>query len=214
VAVKKTPEKSVQKRVPLQSVLFSDSRGKIQGFANSWFFWVHEAFKDALDIRVVERIDREKTDALRETKAQELSGLPLAELRRGRKVDAKLEEQFQTVMKATRMTTLETEGIPPTYTFRATDSFESRCGRWYIQVAREGVEKFVGMGDDTKISYEELGVMIYRESANPNTKWQKYSSVILRQFELVQLLKTGRAGTINLTADEATATAFVQFHLI
>ncbi|MBB5409466.1 hypothetical protein HDG34_003408 [Paraburkholderia sp. HC6.4b] len=193
------------RRIPLQSISFSDVRGEVKGFANSWFFWVHEAFKDALDIRFVERIDREKTAVLRERMSQESSGLPIAELRRRKEESAELKQTHQTVMKAARKQILETEAISPSCTFRATDSFESRCGKWYIQVTRENNEKIVGTGDDTKISHEELGVEIYRRSTDPATQWEKHSSAKLQQSELAQLLKTGKAGTFNLTADKADA---------
>lgn len=198
------------RRIPLQSISFSDVRGGIKGFANAWFFWVHEAFKDALDIRFVERIDREKTAVLRERMSQELSGLPIAELRRRKEESAELKQAHQTVMKAARKKILETEAISPSCTFRATDSFESRCGKWYIQVTRRNAKKVVGTGDDTRISHEELGVEIYRRSTDRATRWEKHSSANLRQSDLVQLLKIGNAGTVNLTAD---AVLSPQLHL-
>jgi hypothetical protein len=201
------------RRIPLQSVSFSDVRGEVKGFADSWFFWVHEAFKDALDIRFVERIDREKTAVLRERMSQELSVLPLAELRRRKEESAELKQTHQTVMKAARKQILETEAVSPSCTFRATDSFESRCGKWYVQVARENHEKIVGTGDDTRISHEELGVDIYRRSTDPVARWKKHSSAKLQQSELAQLLKTGKAGTVNLTGDRADVVLPSQFLL-
>lgn len=214
MAKKETGGKRAPKRSRAHSVSFSDARGEVTGFAHGWFFWVHQAFKDALDIRFVERIDPERTDALRERKSQEVSGLPLAELRRRKKESDELAEKFKEVMKASRKMVVETEGESPMYTFRATDSFESRCGKWQIQVSRESEEKIGGTGDNTKISHEVLGVTIYRRSDDPDAIWAKHSSATLWQPELAQLLKTGKAGTVDLTLDEANTEPSPQLQLI
>jgi hypothetical protein len=203
----KPVEKRTFRRIPFQSMSFSDVRGDVKGFANGWFFFVHDAFKDALDIRFVERIDREKTAGLRDRMSQEQTGLPLAELRRRQNESPALKKTYQGIMKAARKKLLETEAVSPTYTFRVSDSFESRCGQWYIQVTSENAEKIVGNGDDTKISYEELGVVIYRRSDGSSGCWKKYSSANLRQADLAQLLRTGKAGAVNLTAGERGMTA-------
>jgi hypothetical protein len=201
------------RRIPLQTITFSDGRREVKGYASSWFFWVHEAFKDAFDIRFIERIDREKTAVLREGMSQELSGLPLRELRRRKDENAELRQAHQTIMKAARKVILETEAISPSHTFRATDSFESRCGRWYIQVTWENAEKIVGTGDDTKICHEELGVEIYRRFTDPVPRWKKHSLANLRQSDFAQLLETGKAGPLNLPTEEADSVLPPQLRL-
>lgn len=188
------------RRVPLQSIAFSDVRGQIKGFASGWFFWVHQAFKDALDIRFVERVDREKTAQLRERVSMELSSLCLAELRRRRNESAEFGAIYAEVMKGSRKTILETEATTPAYTFRKSDLFESRCGEWQLQITGENVEEIVGINDETKITYAELGIAIYRLSTEQEKRWQKYLSLTLQQHELVQLLKIGRTSTVDLVA--------------
>ena len=204
--------KQIFRRIPLRSVSFSDMRGEIRGFADLWFFWVHEAFKDALDIRFVERIDREKTTGLLERTSLEQTGLPFAELRRRTKESAESKQKCRKVLKAPRKMSLETEATSPTYTFQVSDSFESRCGGWYIQVTSENSEKIVGTGDDTEISHEELGVVVYRRSADSGACWEKYTTAVFRQSDFARLLRTGSAGTVNLTTYEGGVMPAAQMH--
>lgn len=202
------------RRVPLETVSFSDTRGQVKGFAHGWFFWVHEAFKCALDIRFVERIDADITSALREKNAQERFGLSLSDLRiRGRE-SVEMKRALQEIMKISRKVMLETETNSPAYTFRAGDSFESRCGKWYLQVTHETVEKIVGIGDDTLISHEVLGVTLYRRADGSGTRWVRQRSVELHQSDLVALLRTGSAPPVDLVAngtDQSSATQIALF---
>lgn len=205
------------RRVPLETVSFSDTRGQVKGFAHGWFFWVHEAFKCALDIRFVERIDANVTLALREKNAQERFGVSLSDLRRRGRESVEIKQAFQEIMNISRKVMLETETNSPAYTFRAGDSFESRCGKWYLQVTHEAVEKIIGVGDETLISHEVLGVTVYRRAGGSDTRWVRQRSVELRQADLVVLLKTGWAESVNLiarTVDDAdphTATQIALF---
>lgn len=193
---------ALRRRVPLQSVSFSDARGPIKGFASGWFFWVHQAFKEALDIRFVERIDPDKTAQLRERLSNELSRLSLAELRGRRNESLQFRHSYAEVMKRSRKTILETEAVEPFYTFRKNDQFESRCGEWQLRITDEHVEAIAGVGDATKITYAELGIVIYRRCTESGQRWKPDRSLTLQQPELVQLLKTGRAPRADLTASE------------
>ncbi|MDR5757792.1 hypothetical protein [Caballeronia sp. LZ035] len=202
------------RRVPLETVCFSDTRGQVKGFAHGWFFWVHGAFKGALDIRFVERIDAKPTLALREKNAQERFGLSLSDLRRRRRESVEMKSNFQEIMKISRKVMLETETSSPAYTFRAGDSFESRCGEWYLKVTHETVERVVGIGDDTLISHEVLGVTLYRRAGGSDARWIRQRCVELHQSELAALLKTGSAASIDLIAvnvDQGSATQIALF---
>ena len=201
------------RRVALQSVSFSEVRGQIKGFARGWFFWVHQAFKEAMDIRFVKRVDRERTAQLRERVSNELSRLGFAELRRRRNESAEFGAIYAKVMKRSRKMLSETEAILPIYTFRKNDLFESRCGEWQLQITAEHIEEIVGIDDKTTITHAELGIVIYRRVPEQGKRWKPYLSRRLQQPELAQLLKTGSTSAIDLVAAGQEADEARQFDL-
>lgn len=132
-----------QKRIPLESVEFSESINGIDGYAKGWFFLVSSAFRPALDIV--------------QTKGW-------------------------------------TEGVPPLYEFRYSDSIESRSGKWYVQVQRAT--------SDTHTTKGSVDVDLFcTETENPGLRWRKRDRYVLSQEDFVNLLKTGKCSLFSLTED-------------
>jgi hypothetical protein len=202
------------KRVPLTSVSFSDSRGEIAGFANGWYFWLHKGFREALDIRFVERIDRDKTAAFRNKLSLEQTNLSLDELRSRKKESTAYSKAYEKIMKRSIKFLLETESTLPVVNFKPTDSFESRCGTWHIRVTSQDSEMFEGEGDNTQIRYNVLGLNIYRRSPEPDATWESHSTANLQQFELVELLKSGKTRSVDFLSEGSTGDTSGQLHLL
>jgi hypothetical protein len=183
-------------RVPLTSIDFSGSRGETKGYAKGWYFWVHSAFQEALDIRVVELMDKEKTAALRDKKSLELFGVTHDALKRGieasgKKIgDSKEHKQIMTfrVGDGGRLT----ESINPQYEFRVTDGLESRSGEWYVQVDQTA---------ETDGAPGSIGFKLYSRNCSPLSDegtWTRRTWLSTSQQDFVTLLRTGRCSVIDL----------------
>lgn len=192
-------ESGKRKRVPLKWVSFGEVREGINGYAEDWFFWVHAAFKPALDIYHVEVIDKEKTATLREKMSLELFGITHAELKRRVSESGETlgdSDEHKQVMAYSRKDLIETEGLPLLFSFRQTDSLESRCGEWYVKISQA-----IPATDENPGS---VGFDLFERNHHFSVKssgvWQKKEWFNTTQRDFVDLLKTGRCSVIDLTA--------------
>ncbi|MFP4895615.1 hypothetical protein [Paraburkholderia sp. EG304] len=193
------------KRVPAGAIDFADHRGEIAGFARDWFFWVHQSFKPALDITYSEVIDPDKTKAIRDAEAQRRGYRSLEAMQ------ASIKEAGETlgdsvenaaVMRYAVHKSFESQGMPPLYRFRATDGFESRCGRWYLQILQATEDR---AGDDGP-STGGVGVQIYARSTDDgNLPWSAHQWHSMSQAQFVELLKSGQNDTLSLLPDAPDA---------
>lgn len=184
------------KRVPLHSVEFSDSKGDIRGYAKEWYFWVHESFRDALDIRITETIDKAKTAIARDKKSIELFGISHAELKLGIQASSKKLGSSKKHKQVMAVSVTDgghlTESSQPWYEFRVTDGLESRSGEWYVQVDQTA---------ETDGAPQSVGFKLFSRNHSPNKGdgiWKRVTWISMPQAEFVSLLKTGRCSVIDL----------------
>lgn len=189
-------ENKKQKRIPFNSIDFSDTRNDIKGFAKDWFFWVHTSFKPALDIGHNEYIDDSKTTALRDKKSIELFGISHDELKRDIKQSGEKfsdDERHNKVMAYAIRYLQETEGNPPFYAFRETDSLESRSGKWYVQIGQAVA--------DTDERQGNVGFKLFERGTDPQSgtkRWIERSWLVTSQHDFVLLLRSGRCAGVDL----------------
>jgi hypothetical protein len=188
------------KRIPASAIDFSDTRSSITGFARDWFFWVHQSFKPALDIAYSEVIDPVKTKTLRDSEARRRGFESLDDMQAKIRATGEALGDSETnaaVMKYAVRKPLESQGQPPIYRFRATDGFESRCGKWYVQISQATPDK---IGDDEAESAEgSVGLNLYEANVSTDSSsWVARGWHVISQGELVALLKTGKSGSIDL----------------
>ncbi|WP_175700000.1 hypothetical protein [Burkholderia ambifaria] len=186
-----------RKRVPFDSVEFADARGDVDGFAKDWYFWVSASFKPALDIGHNEYIDDEKTQALRNKKSHELFGVSHDELKDRIKASGEGlsdSDDHKRIMAFAFRYLVETQGEPPLYSFRETDSLESRCGEWYVQV-----EQAIADADDRQ---GNVGFRLYARNHDAQAGegiWVLKNWLATSQREFVELLRTGRCRVVDLS---------------
>ncbi|WP_155016903.1 hypothetical protein [Burkholderia ubonensis] len=191
-----------RKRVPFNSVEFTDDRGGVSGFAKDWYFWVSASFKPALDIGYNEYIDDEKTQTLRDKKSHELFGVSHDELKNRIKASGKGlsdSDDHKRIMAFATRYLVETQGEPPLYSFRETDSLESRCGEWYVQVDQAIADTDDGQGN--------VGFRLYARNRDVQAGegiWSLKSWLTTSQREFVELLRTGRCRVIDLSKPLST----------
>lgn len=186
-----------RKRVPFNSMEFADARGDVDSFAKDWYFWVSASFKPALDIGHNEYIDDEKTQALRNKKSHELFGVSHDELKDRVKASGEGlsdSDDHKRIMAFAFRDLVETQGEPPLYSFRETDSLESRCGEWYVQV-----EQAIADADDRQ---GNVGFRLYVRNHDAQAGegiWVLKSWLAASQREFVELLRTGRCRVVDLS---------------
>ncbi|MGH8790537.1 MAG: hypothetical protein ACREYA_36480 [Cupriavidus necator] len=201
-------EDQKRKRVPFDAIDFSDTRNGVGGFAKGWYFLVSDAFKPALDIGYNEYIDDEKTDALRNKRSLELFGLSHEELKKqieeaGEKLSDS--EEHKRVMSFAIRYGRETQGQPPLYNFRQTDSLESKTGEWYVQV-----EQAVA---DTEEKQGKVGFRLYARNHNPKAGegiWLPQEWLSTSQRDFVDLLRSGRCKVIDLANPQPMTTTIAE----
>lgn len=183
------------RRVPLTSIEFTDSKGETTGYAKGWYFWVHSAFHEALDIRVIELIDKEKTAALREKRSLELFGVTHDDLKRKIIAEGKTlgsSDEHKRIMASKVADGLLTESTNPRYEFRVTDGLESRNGEWYVQVDQTA---------ETDAAPGFIGFKLFARNHSPLPKdgiWTKRMWLSTTQQDFATLLRTGRCSVIDL----------------
>ncbi|WAS55390.1 hypothetical protein MK974_06330 [Burkholderia ambifaria] len=186
-----------RKRVPFNSVEFTDARGGVSGFAKGWYFWVSAPFKPALDIAHNEYIDDEKTQVLRNKKSHALFGVSHDELKERIKASGEGlsdSDDHKRIMSFAIRYLVETQGEPPLYGFRETDGLESRCGEWYVQV-----EQAIADADDKQ---GNVGFRLYARNHDAQAGegvWVLESWLTVSQWEFVELLRTGRCRVVDLS---------------
>ncbi|MCL2656127.1 MAG: hypothetical protein FWD62_01690 [Betaproteobacteria bacterium] len=202
-----------RERIPSVYIAFTDARNGVSGFAKDWYFWVPGEFKPALDIAYSEYIDEEKTLALRNKRSYELFGCSHDELKKrieasydeqkkqseaagekpGKKLSLLDSEEHRQIMSYAIRYLLETQGEPPLYGFRETDSLESKSGEWYVQV-----EQAVA---DTEERQGNVGFRLYAKNRNRQAcegVWAAETWFSTSQSDFVELLRTGRCSVIDL----------------
>ncbi|TAN50505.1 MAG: hypothetical protein EPN21_08830 [Methylococcaceae bacterium] len=108
------------------------------GYADGWVFLVPTAFRDALDIRLTTRIDKEKTQALR---LKQLAGLGFDSFEDvdSKMPDKKFRKEIRKEVNGYKiMEQVWTEGVPPTYAFTRGDMLHHRDGLHAVQVVAPG----------------------------------------------------------------------------
>jgi hypothetical protein len=195
---------------------FSDCRGEVSGFARGWFFWIHRSFRSALDIAYSEVIEPGKTQALRDGEARRRGFASLADLQLKIKatgvVLGKSRDNKAVMARSIKMAVIR-QGDPPAFSFRVADTFESRCGKWMLQIVeakpdnRTGRKKMV-------ITSGRVGFDVFaRIDGSLREPWQQYGGFVLSQRDFATLLRTGKGTTLNLCApveyapESATPTA-------
>jgi hypothetical protein len=183
-------------RHPLKSIDFSDSKKEIRGYARNWYFWVHTAFYDALDIRITESIDKEKTAALRDKMSIELFGMTHFDLKKSIERSGKKLSDSKEHKKIMSFSVSDggilTESATPQYEFRVTDGLESRSGIWYVQVDQTA---------ETDGAPGSIGFKLYSRLAlsdEDGACWEMKAWLSTSQREFVELLRSGRCATIDL----------------
>ncbi|WP_347469898.1 SWIM zinc finger family protein [Burkholderia stagnalis] len=183
-------------RYPLESIDFSDSKGKIHGYAKGWYFWVHSAFQDALDIRFLESIDKEKTASLREKMCLELFGMTHSNLKKSIEMSGNKLSSSEKHRKIMGFSVSDggvlTESANPQYEFRVTDGLESRSGTWYVQVDQTA---------ETDGAPGSIGFKLYSRNSSSGadeTGWKMRTWLSTSQNEFVELLRSGRCAVIDL----------------
>lgn len=183
-----------RKRVPHLSISFREALDRPGTFAEEWFFWVHDAFKPALDIAHIEIINSAKTEELRNKHCVRLYGMQHKDLIAKVKASGELlkdSDEHQRIMAYSHKDLVETEGSPALYAFRETDSFESRCGDWYVQITQASPARLDRPG--------EVGFQVYgRNTDSSNLRWKKLDWYSTTQAEFVHLLRIGACSVVNL----------------
>lgn len=167
------------------------------GYAIDWYFLVHAAFKDALDIYYVVRVNATKTADLRDKKSLEITGSSHAAYKNKLKISGyKLsdDEIHCEIMKYKIGYIVETGGMPALFSFRASDSMESRCGCWSVQIDQATPDQNGVVGN--------VGFTLYEKNHAPgifNGVWKKNSWRSVSQSEFVSLLRHGKCQSLDLT---------------
>jgi hypothetical protein len=190
-------ETQKRKRAPFNLIAFSDCRNGVNGFAKDWYFWVPASFKPALDVGYNEYLDDEKTQALRDKRSHELYGVSHEALKK--QIEANGDrlsdsEDHKRIMSFAIRYPVETQGEPPLYAFRETDSLESRSGHWYVQVEQALA--------DTDERQGNVGFRLYarhRGAGAGEGVWVAKAWLATSQHEFVELLRTGRCAAIDLS---------------
>lgn len=191
-----------RKRVTFDSIEFTDIRGGVNGFAKDWYFWVSASFKPALDISHNEYIDDEKTQKLRDKKALELFGVSHNEIKNQIKESGERlteSDEHNQIMSFAIRYLAETQGEPPFYSFRETDSLESRCGEWYVQVGQATA--------DTDDVHGTVDFRLYARNRSAQAGepiWNLAARLIASQREFVELLRTGCCRAVDLSRPLST----------
>lgn len=185
-------------RPPLSWVDFQIEYSRVGKYAQGWFFLVHESFKPALDILNMTRIDKTKTIDLRNKKSIEITGIGFDECKENKKSFADSvfwESAYDEIMSYKITYSIETQGNPLLFSFRKTDSLESRCGNWSIQVDQATPDQEKKLGT--------VGFTLYRvrQPSNSYGVWEKYTWLSTSQSKFVELLKLGKNSVIDLKAD-------------
>ncbi len=190
------PKTNSRGRYPLESIEFSDSRGEIHGYAKGWYFWVHAAFQDALDIRFTESIDKEKTASLREKMSLELFGMAHSDLKKSIEMSGNKLSSSEKHRKIMGFSVSDggilTESATPQYEFRVTDGLESRSGTWYVQVDQTA---------ETDGAPGSIGFKLYSRNSPADageTGWKMRAWLSTSQSDFVELLRSGRCAVIDL----------------
>jgi len=184
---------------PAADLEFSDRKGDISGYLRGWFFWVHEAFKPALDISYSEILDKEKTLKLRNSQAQVRGYKSLAMMQESIKAggialgDSSLNSE---VMRYAIRIPVETQGMLPAFSFRAGDSLESRLGYWYVKVLSARPDERADAG----IAPGELTFSLYRRR---ETAWEFSREITCYQHDFVSLLREGAYAGLSLADNSA-----------
>lgn len=190
-------EHQKRKRVPFNLIEFSDIRNGVNGFAKDWYFWVSVSFKPALDIGYNEYLDDEKTQALRDKRSHELFGVSHDALKKRIEENGERlsdSEDHKRIMSFAIRYPVETQGEPPFYGFRETDSLESRSGDWHVQVEQALA--------DTEERQGNVGFRLYarnRDAREGEGVWVAKSWWVTSQRDFAALLRTGRCDVLDLS---------------
>lgn len=182
----------------LEWVVFKEQSGLNGSYADGWFFLVHSAFKSALDINFVERINKQETVTLRGKKSIELTGMSHDDYKANLKKDGiplNSDESHIEIMGYVHKDLVETQGNPMLFSFRSSDSLESRCNKWSVQVDQAV--------SDSEAKQGNVGFNLY--DINPNPKpvhsqgiWKKVKWYNIPQADFVDLLRFGKCSALNL----------------
>lgn len=184
-------------RNPVHSIEFASAHELNGNYAKNWFFLVHTAFKSALDISYSTLINNEETTKLRDKKCFELTGKSHKEYKETLKssgINFASDETHKEVMAYKIQQLIETEGNPPLFSFKKSDSLESRCGNWSLQVEQAT--------PDTIESDGLVGVQVYSRNMPTNKfegVWKRDVWVSMPQKDFVNLLITGKHHSIDFT---------------
>jgi hypothetical protein len=182
---------------------FTESRGDLNGFADGWFFFVYRSFKPALDIHYSEIIDAPKTLALRDRLSQKLGFESLAHMQQSIKASGKslsASKDNKSVMQRSVKISIESQGNPPAFAFRESDTFESKCGNWAVQVAQAKPDTRAGRKKDA-ISEGSVGFQLYARSPSGSSNvWVESAWHICSQREFANLLRYGFMSGTDLRA--------------
>jgi hypothetical protein len=92
------------------------------------------------------------------------------------------------------------QGDPPAFSFRVADTFESRCGKWALQIAEAKPDNKTGR-KKTVTTPGRVGFDVFaRIDGSSAEPWQQYGWFVFSQHDFAMLLKTGKGATLNLTA--------------
>lgn len=185
-------------RNPIHSIQFKEAYGLNGKYAIGWFFLVHTAFKSALDISHSTWMDEVKTLALRDRKCIEFTGKTHRQYKEGLRIagiNLTEDGNHNEVMSYKIQRLIETEGNPPMLSFKKSDSLDSRCGMWSIQVEQANPDQDKKFGN--------VGFTIYRAKphSNSNGIWEKYKWMATSQSEFVELLRLGKCSSIDLNSE-------------
>ena len=105
------------------------------------------------------------------------------------------DECHQDIMKYAHKDLVETQGNPMLFSFRKSDSLESKCGKWSVQVDQAI--------SDTKDKQGNVGLNLYERNLSPNPAhnqgiWKKVNWFNISQSDFVELLRHGKCPAINL----------------
>lgn len=183
-------------RPPLSWIEFREEDSRAGRYASGWFFLVHEAFKPALDISNMTRIDKFKTADLRGKKSIELTGVGFDECKKNKKSFTNSvfwEEAYDEIISYKVLYRLETQGNPLLFSFRKSDTIESRCGNWSVQIDQSTFDTIKSPGN--------VGFMVYTKHQPMNAHegvWRKFKWLSTSQQEFVALLMSGACQSIDL----------------
>lgn len=184
-------------RIENKALLFTETKNGIDGYLDGWFFLVHKTFKPALDIIQGERIDTEKTIALRNKISIQQFGISHEDLKRGITDSGKTlgsSKEHSEIMRYAHRFQIETIGVPPSYSFRDADCLESRCGKWCVQV--------ISASPSNSNSAGLVNFWLYSHT-NTSPCWRKYKNDPFEttQIKFVALLKTGMMDSLLILCD-------------